>query len=181
MKEYETPSHARRVNTSLLSQYIQNQVDNGDLINWSVLIAGKDPEDGLCKEISGYRTGVLKRSNHPILLEKPDPEPKVYRIRRLVSPSDESWDLDEQQFQNAIELTREDARTRPGGEEIRVSRNKSNALLILYPLENQEWTGPDEVTDACYIGFAISFPGNKSDKPIKYRVNQVYQGQIDEW
>lgn len=179
LKEYITPPHARRVNTSLLAQYIQNQIDNGDLNSWSVLIAGKDPvSSDRSVKFSQYLTGLLKRSNHPE--KKPESEPLVYRIRRLVSPTDESWDLSDMQFKKALDITDVKRSTRPGGEEIRVSRDKSKALLIIYPLEDQDWTGPDENTEACYIGFAISFPGNKSDKPVKYRVNQVYQGQIDE-
>lgn len=181
LKEYITPPHARRVNTSLLAQYIQNQIDNGDLSSWSVLIAGKDPvSSNKSVDFVKYPTGLLKRSNHPDYSDKPATEPLVYRIRRLVSPSDESWDLTDEQFQQALDITDVKRSTRPGGEEIRVARDKSKALLILYPLEVQPWTGPDEKTDACYIGFAISFPGNKSDKPIRYRVNQVYQGQMDE-
>ena len=180
LKEYITPSHARRVNTGLLAQYIQNQIDNGDLSSWSVLIAGKDPDNVTSKDLAGYKTGLLTRANHPVIKEKPGIDPLVYRIRRLVSPTDESWDLTDSQFEYALEITDEKRSTRPGGEEIRVARDKSKALLIIYPLESQEWTEPDEETDACYIGFAISFPGNKSDKPVKYRVNQVYQGQMDE-
>lgn len=180
LKVYVTPSHARRVNTSLLAKYIQNQVENGDLNSWSVLIAGKNPEDEKSVKLAGYSTGLLKRENHPVLKMKPDIEPLVYRIRRLVSPTDESWDLTEPKFKQALYLTDVKRRTRPGGEEIRVARDKSKALLILYPLADQKWTKPDAITEACYLGFAISFPGNKSDKPIKYRVNQVYQGQMDE-
>lgn len=181
LKEYKTPlKHVRTVNTSLLSQYIQNQVDNGDLTSWSVFIAGKSPESENDANISGYSIGLLTRANHPLLKEKPGTEPLVYRIRRLVSPSDEAWDLSETQYQHAFNITDVKRSTRPGGEEIRVSRDKSQALLIIYPLEEQNWTGADEKTKACYIGFAISFPGNKSDKPIKYRVNPVYQGQMDE-
>ncbi len=179
LRTYKTPlHHARRVNADLLAQYIQNQIDNGDLNNWSVLIAGKDPSSGESVCISKFKTGLLTRANHPVLSKKPDSEPLVYRIRRLVSPSDESWDLTDLQYQQALDITDVKRSTRPGGEEIRVSRFKSNALLILYPLENQEWTAPDEETDVCYLGFAISFPGNKSDKPVKYRVNQVYQEQM---
>ncbi len=181
LREYTTPPHARRVNTGLLSQYIQNQIDNGDLNSWCVLIAGKDPD---ISEVSinflKYPTGLLKRSNYPDLLTKPDSEPLVYRIRRLVSPSDESWDLTDAQYQQALDITDVNRSTRPGGEEIRVSRDRSKALLIIYPLKDQDWTGPDEDTSACYIGFAISFPGNKRDIPIRYRVNEVYQGQMDD-
>ena len=182
LKSYITPPHARRVNTALLAQYIQNQIDNGDLNKWSVFIAGKDPSSNetVAADISGFTTGLLERNNHPILSQKPDSEPLFYRIRRLVSPADESWDLTATQYQYALSLSGNGVGARAGGEEIRVARDKSQALLILYPLANKDWTGPLEETENCYIGFAISFPGNKSDKPIKYRVNQVYQGQMDD-
>ena len=67
----------------------------------------------------------------------------------------------------------------PGGPELRVARAKSQAMLILYPLQHQDKTAPLE-SDKPYIGFAISFPGNKKDVPVKYRVNNVYQGQMDD-
>lgn len=181
LKAYKTPPHARKVQTSLLASYIQKQIDNGDLINWSVLIAGKDPaiSSGSVKFLS-YKTGLLTRSNHPALSEKPDLETLVYKIRRLVSPSDESWDLTKDQYLEAQNLTDVNRSTRPGGEELRVVRDKSSALLILYPLESQEWTQPDADTEACYIGFAISFPGINNDKPVTYRVNEIYMERFDE-
>lgn len=183
LRGYTTPTHVRRVNTSILAQYIQTQIDNGDLTKWSVFIAGKDPsnEETTSLIISGHTTGLIERNNHPDLHEKPESEPIFYRIRRLVNPADESWDLDDEQYQNALSLAGNIQGARAGGEEIRVARDKSQALLILYPLANRKWTGPTESTSACYIGFAISFPGNKSDKPIAYRVNQVYQGQMDDY
>ncbi|MFK5915640.1 MAG: Z1 domain-containing protein [Woeseiaceae bacterium] len=188
LKEYKTPSkHVRTVNTGLLAQYIEKQIEN-ELNCWSVLIAGKAPSSNVI-DFSGCLTEPLYRSDHPKHTEQSKSDPLVYRIRRLVSPTDESWDLTDDQYNNALELTlRNPDRksktgkdpTRPGGEELRVEREKSNALLIIYPLKANDWSGPDEKTDACYIGFAISFPGNKKAIPIKYRVNQVYQGQMDE-
>jgi hypothetical protein len=162
----------------LLAKYIEGQTNRGDLKNWSVLLAGKDPSsNGVeSKDFSANRTGLLTRSNHSDDLKGTE---LVYRIRRLVSPADESWDLNIDQYQAAKDLTAEDNTTRPGGEETRVSRDKSNALLILYPLKNQTQSKPIEKTDSCYLGFAISFPGNKNDIPIKYRVNQIYQEQIN--
>ena len=70
-------------------------------------------------------------------------------------------------------------RKTPGGPEIRVARDKAEAILILYPLEHQDNTGPMG-SDKPYIGFAISFPGNKNAAPVRYRVNSVYQGQMND-
>lgn len=182
LKTYKTPQHARRVNTTLLAQYIEKQMEAGDLGNWSVLIAGKEPTKDNAISMAGCLTGQLKRANHPVFSEEPSTEPSAYRIRRLVSPQDEAWDLSEPRYADAMKLEerREDGseRSYPGGPEIRANRDKNDALLILYPLKSQEFTQPVG-TDKGYMGFAVSFPGNKAAKPITYRVNEVYQGQVD--
>jgi hypothetical protein len=181
LRQYSSPlQHARKVNTALLAEYIEKQIENGDLSNWSVMLAGKISLESKPLIFGEIKSGLLKRANHPDLNNKaPAIEPNAYRIRRLVSPHDEAWDLTESQYQYALSLVKDSGKTSPGGAEIRVSRNKSQAMLILYPLEHQEFTAPLG-SDKPYIGFAISFPGNKKDKPIKYRVNNVFQGQMDE-
>lgn len=180
IRQYNSPSqHARKVNTALLAEYIERQLENGDLENWSVLLAGRNPLDSKPYDFGVADTGLLTRANHPDISKPPATEPQAYRIRRLVSPRDESWDLTDEQYQYAVSLGEVGKQASPGGPEIRVARGKSQALLILYPLEHQSHTAPID-SDHPYIGFAISFPGNKKDKPIKYRVNSVYQGKMDE-
>jgi hypothetical protein len=181
LRQYSAPSqHVRRVNTTLLAEYIQKQVEAGDLQNWSVMLAGKSISEGDSVQIGGFTTGLIKRENHPALRQKPEKELEAYRIRRLVSPQDESWDLTEEQYNDALQLAQsESERSSPGGPEIRAVREKSNALLIIYPLEHRDFSQPIS-SEKPYIGFAISFPGNKNDKPVNYRVNSVYQGSFDE-
>ena len=180
IRQYISPAqHARKVNTALLAEYIEKQLENGDLENWSVLLAGKNPLDSAPCDFGVADTGLLKRSNHPLISVRPSTEPHAYRIRRLVSPQDESWDLTQEQYQRAIELGGEGKKGSLIGPKIRVARDKNQALLILYPLAHPDHTAPIGSAQP-YIGFAISFPGNKKDKPVKYRVNSVYQGQMDE-
>lgn len=206
LRAYKTPQDVRRVNTAILAEYIERQVQNGDLGSWSVLLAAKDPisapidrVSGLEVElidspshpentddedtttasthrISGLEVGLIKRSNHPEVRDGEDPS--AYRIRRLVSPADEAWDLDEEKYGRARRLGKKEGLALPGGNEIRACRPKSEALLILYPLKHQMRTTP-KGTDLPYIGFAISFPGNKGDTPVEYRVNTVYQESMD--
>jgi len=180
LREYTSPSqHARKVNTALLAEYIEKQMENGDLCDWSVMLAGKNPTESTPLTVVGIQSGQLKRANHPEFPEEPATEPNAYRIRRLVSPDDEAWDLSKEQYQYALNLVKNSDKTKPGGPEIRVARDKSQAMLIIYPLDSQEYTAPLG-SNKPYIGFAISFPGNKTDKPVKYRVNSVYQGQMDD-
>ena len=180
LSEYTGADHVRRVNTDLLSQYIDKQVAQEYLTTWSVMLAGKEPDHDF--EIGGCSTGCLERAIHPSQRSH-NSTSNSYRIRRLVSPTDEAWDLHATEFREALRLTRQhkkDAR-RPGGPEIRSQRNRGNALLMLYPLEVQEGGEPEGLHgNVPYIGFAISFPGLKHDVPITYQVNTVYQGQIDD-
>ncbi|MBY7835409.1 Z1 domain-containing protein [Vibrio fluvialis] len=180
LRQYTSPSnHVRKVNTSLLAEYIEKQIEDGDLTNWSVMLAGKSPSESEQIAFDDVQTGILTRANHPVFSQSPATEPSAYRIRRLVSPNDESWDLTDEQYRYAQGLIKDSDKSSPGGPEIRAARDKSQAMLILYPLEHQEYTAP-LASEKPYIGFAISFPGNKKDKPVKYRVNSVYQGQMDD-
>src|SRR5690606_34713536 len=138
--------------------------------------AAKDPAGGSSCKIAGLEVGLIERSNHPEVRE--GEAPGAYRIRRLVSPSDEAWDLNQEQFEQARRLGKEEGESRPGGNEIRACRPKTTALLILYPLKHQERTAP-EGAEHPYLGFAISFPGNKDATPVEYRVNTVYQEGIN--
>jgi hypothetical protein len=180
LRQYKSPSkHVRKVNTGLLAEYIEKQVENCDLTNWSVMLAGKNPSESAAVDFADIQTGILTRANHPVFSEAPAMEPNAYRIRRLVSPDDEAWDLTDDQYLYAEELSNIAGKSSTGGPEIRVARDKSQAMLIIYPLEYQDYTAP-QGSDKPYIGFAISFPGIQNDKPVKYRVNTVYQGQMDE-
>ena len=107
----------------------------------------------------------------------------VYRIRRLVSPTDEMIDLTDDQRREALERTirlyerqPDNSRhravpTRPSGPEIRRVRDTTNGLLLLYPLSemDDEWLP--------FVGFAASFPTANRDTPVEYVVNTVYWQQ----
>jgi hypothetical protein len=178
---YKGAKHVRRVNTDLLAEYIEKQVDQNQLVNWSVMLAGKEPGAGTL--IGDCASGYVTRSVYPPRERDDNLDPDFYRIRRLVSPSDEAWDLTSSEYRAALQLTREDrpGASAPGGPEIRAQRTGGNALLIIYPLEPQKFAEPtgDERAGP-YVGFAISFPGIKKDKPVSYRINKIYQDLLDD-
>ena len=178
---YKTAPDVRRVNTNLLGEYIQKQVEAGHLVSWSVLLAGKEPVEDEPDQF-GYQFGLIARSDHPRITNGVAPD--CYRIRRLVSPSDESWDLEASQYEEALVLTRQSqgksTAKLPGGPELRSVRAPENGLLIVYPLKHQQFSGPNATTRP-FVGFAISFPGIKHDVPVRYRVNDLYMSQLDEY
>ena len=104
----------------------------------------------------------------------------MYRIRRLVNPTDEMLDLTPDQREQALEKTvrehqdnpeasrHRDVPTRPSGPDIRQTRDPADGLLLLYPLQQCDAEGLP------FVGFAASFPKAAKDTPIDYVVNSVY-------
>ncbi|MCK4828622.1 hypothetical protein KA005_73510, partial [bacterium] len=111
-----------------------------------------------------------------------------YVIRRLVSGRDETIDIDENQYATALNITQKSwtvdrgRSTRklppdePEGVDIRRIRPKSNGLVLIYPLE-PEGKSEKGKKGLPIVGFAISFPGNRDDKKVRYVVNNVYYEQ----
>jgi hypothetical protein len=112
-----------------------------------------------------------------------------YIIRRLLAPRDEAIDLNEEEYAEALALTRaawqaDPGRSRrktppdvPSGPSIRTVRGQrypERALLLLYPLDPQ----PAGIEfDDPVMGFGVSFPLTKVSAPVTYTVNNVYWEQ----
>lgn len=166
---------SRKARGGLLARYIRSQMPFGGLTEWTVVLVSNP--GGQTSEVGGYAVRPVHRAQHP-----PDGRDReaVYRIRRLVSPTDELIDLTEEQRNLARDMTIQSFRknqegtryqsepTRAGGPFIRRVRDSSNGLLLLYPL--------DEPNSARvpFMGFAASFPASEHDTPVEYVVNTVY-------
>lgn len=105
----------------------------------------------------------------------------VYYLRKshIISPKDEFIDLTTEQYERAMQLTRE-LRARqnkegepayPNGEIVRNEiRNPQNPLLLIYMLDPagaEMPTGSDP-----FMGYAISFPGSNYNAWVAYAVNE---------
>ena len=167
---------SRKARGDYLARYIRSQNRVGGLVNWTVvLVSNRDGESSV--ELGRCDVYPLHRAFHP--RDSLD-RAAVYRIRRLVSPTDEMIDLTEDQYVWALDQTvcrhREDQAgsrhradpRRPSGPYIRRARDFSNGLLLIYPLQELDSEGLP------FVGFAASFPAADSDTPIEYVVNTVY-------
>ena len=115
--------------------------------------------------------------------------PDLYRVRRLVSPSDEWIDLSDEEVALALAETQRVWRENPGkykskdlpdtpsGMAVRKTRSCKRGLLLLYVLQPDERTSP--LPQVPIVGFAISFPkSNRGEEAgIAYVVNNVYWQQ----
>ena len=176
LEEINVHHGSRKARGDYLARYIRSQNETGGLIRWTVALisnpTGKNPT-----EIGGWSVHPVRRSQH---MQDSSDSGAVYRIRRLVSPTDEMIDLTLDQKRRALDDTIRQHKenpgasrhrsepTRPSGPNIRWVRDPENGLLLLYPLEKCDTGGHH------FVGFAASFPAAHNDTPIDYVVNTVY-------
>jgi len=63
------------------------------------------------------------------------------------------------------------APTTPGGRQIRLIRDKSKGMLLIYPIDPKQAGFPEGTPPV--IGVAISFPGSETAKEVTYTVNNL--------
>ena len=183
--DYRTHPDALKVNSRLLGDFITSMAAGGELTRWTVAFIGGGQGDTI--ELGkGLPVKMLKRTaaGHDPL--------RPYSIGRLLSPRDESIDLDEAAWTAALALTREtkrpeDKRTAeeivaPNGPAIRqirgfgapgVAAQPDRGLLLLYALDpaEAETSFPEQTPPV--IAFGVSFPGSNSGTKVEYIVNNV--------
>lgn len=174
-----TPGKAHRVRPKFIIDYIRNCQRVDELGDWTVrLVSSKAGEPA---KIGSYEVGLIERkpSNDPAAEDR-------YRTRRILSPADESTDLDGDQYRRALDATRKAAEGKrdkngnprklaevPTGPPLRRQRRTSQPLLLVYPLKNPL---ADEQPEAPpVVGFAISFPFSGHATETEYVVNEIWQ------
>lgn len=184
---YRTHPEAYKVNSSLLSEYIDSLNSVGELTKWTVALIGGG-EGQTCRIGDGLSVDMLKRNNNA-------PYDDRYSIGRLMSPRDETIDLDEKEWIAALALTRDawhadparlkngkqqpDAPNGPSIRKIRgfgadgVPAHPEKGLLLLYVLDPQRADAGFSEGTPPVVAFGVSFPGSKSGLKVEYKVNNV--------
>ena len=167
---------SRKARGDYLARYIRLQNSVGGLENWAVALISNQG-GGQVRMLGGHEVYPLRRASY--LGDSLD-QAAVYRIRRLVSPTDEVIDLTDEQWRQALEQTVQKHRNdgegsrhlaeprRPSGPYIRRVRDARNGLLLIYPLDESDTNGVQ------FVGFAASFPAAENDTPVEYFVNSIY-------
>lgn len=178
---------APRTRPAFIADYIRNGQRVGELESWTVRLVST--KNGQQEKIGPYDTRLVTRAK---INDDIDAEQR-YRVRRIVSPSDEAKDLivGSKQWDQALQATRNAAKgkldknghpkeepTFPSGMPLRFERRSDQAHLLIYPLKDPR---PDRAQNAPpVIGFAISFPYSSHgvQTAAEYVVNKVWQQQI---
>lgn len=179
---FETHASATKAQARVMAKYVRSRLQDkpAELASWTVaLISNPGPK----KPIAGFTVGCTQRAKFP----SDKPLNGVYAIRRLVSPTDETIDLSEDELASALFRTKklwEDGVTKskkneppeiPNGPSIRRARPRHRGLLLIYLLDptNAEFT----VSSPPLIGFAVSFPYSDGAEAIDYMINNTYWEQ----
>ena len=199
LSTYREHDASRKVKTKLLADYIRLEAKSGRLTSWTVLVgsgeSNREVLGGARFQLVERRWHLAGRDGDDALVKKDLLKQGQFRIRRLVSNRDEFVDLSDDQYPQALELTREAWRKDPKGREeptipagrfVREVRDPSTGLLILYPLNSRDGTGmnetdkvEDDAKDVPVLGFAVSFPSvdSREASKVTYIVGNVYWDQ----
>lgn len=175
MSTVRTHPNSFKAQSNLIMKYIQAQLAKGELARWTVALLSRGDASGSVT-IAHREIGLIERK----LVENSNGK---CSIQRLVSPRDETLDLDkaekeaallrtqEHWTQNRGKYRRQEPPDLPSGAWIRKIRPPQRGLLLVYPLET---LGKDP---APLIGFAVSFPSSETAVAVEYMVNNVYWEQ----
>jgi hypothetical protein len=187
-----------KVRTPLLAEFIRAENQESRLTEWTIMVASGS--GGRC-DIASHNTQFVQRRWH-LADENSTVERQRYinqdhyRIRRLLSPSDELVDLSPTELQAAMAAARAewqakgskgDPPDKPGGVHIRQARPSVRGLLLLYPLDGSDGKGivhskkvQEDARAIPVLGFGISFPfvaGGGTSRRVTYVVNNTYYKQ----
>ncbi|HAE87148.1 TPA: endonuclease [Candidatus Marinimicrobia bacterium] len=169
-----------------LIRFINMQLSNDELKSWSIALMSK--RNASCTtefqvDNEQVQIGCFLRRQ-----DENNSDESVYYLRKshIISPKDEFIDLTTEQYERAMELTRE-LRARqnkegepayPNGEIVRNEiRNPQNPLLLIYlldPVGAKLPTGSDP-----FMGYAISFPRSNHNAYVAYAVNEQLLDRFD--
>jgi hypothetical protein len=185
LSSYETHPEAYKVNKKVLAQFIAEMNKVEELTSWTVALIGGGDGKNITLD-SGLALRMLERT--PNDANQQD----RYSIGRLLSPRDESIDLDNGAWNAALQDTKkawhaDPARRKakeepdePNGPAVRkvrglgaeaVAAHPERGLLLLYVLDPERGLLPNGAPPV--VAFGMSFPGSRAGKKVKYMVNNI--------
>ncbi|MFD3511485.1 hypothetical protein, partial [Nocardia sp. NPDC058666] len=180
---YKSAPEANRIRPELIADYIRHCARQGELGRWTVRIVSRSGAP-TTTELAGHILGPVVRaasSKNGTTLGR-------HTIKRVLSPKDETYDLDPQQYESAWAKTKQLALGEikrngeprnpqlPSSFQTRAQRRTDQPLLLLYLIEAPEGSG----VSMPLIGFAASFPLSRVDNAKEYVVNVPWWTQDDE-
>jgi hypothetical protein len=184
---YSTHPGAPKANSQLLREFVVSMAKGGELTKWTVALIG----GGVAENPFMYDGVKVQLAERAVKSSSDD----RYSIGRLLSPKDESIDIDSPAWEFALTETRkiwkEDPANAkslkepevPNGPALRKVRgygapgipaHPERGVLLIYLLQPPEFKDDGPPLDSTpLVAFGISFPGSKSGTKVEYKVNNV--------
>lgn len=174
-----TPENLKAYDPHNLIRFITAQLPNGELSNWRVALMSKR---NATQAISFHIGDIPVNIGHFIRTQDENSsDTDIYYLKKshIISPKDEFIDLTKQEYDRAMELTREHRSRKnkegdpayPNGEIVRKNiRNPQNPLLLIYLLDPSYAKMPHGSNP--FVGYAISFPGSRYSEYVTFAVNE---------
>jgi hypothetical protein len=175
LRSFYVDPDAGGLSPELMAAWIEQQNLEGDLVNWTIVVRGRDSENK-----------KLGRANW-----LPDGMRPVWNLARtriigsnslgvITTPGDEEFGLSDEELQLAKKKLK-DGEFSDRNTAARRTRRSSCALLILYPISRYSghdgsaggksrepiYADPDGPTARDLIGMAVSFPATKKVRPAE--------------
>lgn len=170
-----------------LIRFINKQLPNKELIQWRVALMSKNKATPTEFQISGESCDIgqwirTQDSNNS--------DDNIYYLRKshIISPKDEFIDLTPEEYEKAMELTRQKRQKQkkdgepayPNGEIVRNEiRDPKKPLLLIYLLDPIEGDTGILDTSNPFVGYAISFPKSNYNVFESFAVNKELLDHFD--
>ena len=187
LRDYRTHERATSVHSRMMAEFVEHQLDRGELTEWTIALLAGDGPDVL--KVGGEEMTLIHRKENTRFIGSAEQRADGrYLIRRLLAPRDEAIDFDAGSYDEALAQTRNDwnpdsGRSKrqtppdaPSGLAIRSIRGRhpQHGLLLLYPLSPLK---PEIDVELPIIGFGVSFPKSRNARPVTYTVNNIFWEQ----
>jgi len=168
---------------SNLIRFIDAQLSNNELTNWTVAIMSKNSSEQ--KEDVETQSKPIKIGYYLRNCDDKNSNKDIYYLKKshIISPSHEFIDLTNEQYNLAKKRTKllweskgkEGEPNYPNGEIVRNEfRNPDNPLLLLYLLDPKgaHTEDDEELIVTPILGYAISFPSSRYSVSVSYAVHE---------
>lgn len=184
------------IDTNKIVDYINAQTKKGNLVNWTIAIINNStakPENEIYFDGITEKVGLVDRTN--ISKDSNSYEVAKYNItdhrHELMDLSQDEFDAAKKQTElDYAKENKKEIPELPSRKRIKWVRNSKNALLLIYPLNNncQHIVDPSTdpktierkiISDIPIIGIAISFPEIENDEKVEYAVNEQFKKEYE--
>jgi hypothetical protein len=175
LRSFDVDSEATGLSPELIAAWIEQQNVEGDVVNWTVVVRGRDEENKKLGRVTWL----------------PDGEDPVWNLARtriqgsnslgvITTPGDELFGLSDAELQ-VVDKKMADKEFEDRNRAARMTRSSKCALLILYPISRYSghdgtalgktrepiYADPDGAMARDLIGLALSFPQTKRVRPAE--------------